>query len=106
LRYLNVITDLFLVSAIYAGIINLINTLAAIKLFDISFKSGTSFFMIYTLGGLGVRLMLLLIIFVIVIKFLNIDNYAFILVFFLFYFISLGLEVIFYLKKANNNKKS
>lgn len=56
--------------------------------------------MIYNLGGLVVRLMVLLTIFVLVIKFLNIDNYGFILVFFLFYFISLVFEVKFYLKKA------
>lgn len=56
--------------------------------------------MIYNLGGLVVRLMVLLTIFVLVIKFLNIDDYGFILVFFLFYFISLVFEVKFYLKKA------
>ena len=101
LRYLNFVSELFLISSIYAGIINLANSFAAIKLFNFSFKSGNSFFMIYALGGLGIRLMFILIIFVIVIKFLNIDKYAFILVFFLFYFSSLGLEVLFYLKKHN-----
>ena len=56
--------------------------------------------MIYNLGGLSLRLFALLIIFVLVIKFLNIDKYAFILVFFLFYFITLVIEVLFYLRIA------
>ncbi len=103
LKYFNFISDLFLISAIYAGLINLLNTIAAIKLFNISLKSGNNFFMIYAMGGMGLRLLLILIIFIIVIKFLKIDEYAFILVFFLIYFILLGLEVLFYLK--NKAKK-
>lgn len=97
----DVITTHFLSSSIYAGLLNLINAFLAVKLFNISYKKGGSSFMIYNLGGLGIRLMFLLIAFVVIIKFLNIDKYGFILVFFLFYFISLFFEVIFYLKKSN-----
>jgi hypothetical protein len=100
LKFFNVVNDLFLISSIYAGILNLANTYAAVKLFNFSYRSGNTSFMIYSLGGLGIRLMVLLLIFVLVIKFLNIDYYGFILVFFLFYFISLIFEIIFYLKKA------
>lgn len=100
LRYADIISHLFFISAIYAGVLNLVNAFAAVQLFKISFKSGNSSFMIYNLGGLGIRLFFLLVIFVLVIKLLNIDKYGFILVFFLFYFISLVFEVIFYLKTA------
>jgi len=100
LYFYNVVTELFLISSLYAGILNFINTFAAVKFFNKSYKSGTSTFMIYTLGGLGLRLMVLLIVFVLVIKFLDIDKYGFILVFFIFYFISLIIEVLFYLKKT------
>jgi len=100
LEYTGTISNLFFISSIYAGILNLINALAAVQLFKISYKTGGSSFMIYNLGGLGIRLLFLLTIFVLVIKFLNIDKYGFILVFFLFYFISLVFEVIFYLKTA------
>ncbi len=98
LYYLEYFSQLFYISTLYAGILNLLNSYAAVKLFDLSYKSGSTKFLLYNLGGIGIRLMLLLIIFVIVIKFLNIDKYGFILVFFIFYFISLVLEVIFYLK--------
>ena len=102
LRITETVSVDFLVSSIYAGLLNLINTILAVVFFKKSYKSGSQKFMIYNLGGMGVRLMLLLVVFVIVIKFLNIDYYAFILVFFLFYFISLIFEVLFYLKKSKN----
>ena len=105
LYFNNTISQLFFTSSIYAGILNLINSFVAVKLFNISYKKGASSFMIYNLGGLGLRLMVLLVIFVIVIKFLNIDEYGFILIFFLFYFISLIFEVIFYINKTQNKHK-
>lgn len=100
LYFTDVISQTFFISSIYAGLLNLINAFLAVKLFNLSYKYGGSMFMIYNLGGLGIRMIFLLIIFVLVIKFLNIDKYAFILVFFLFYFISMIFEVMFYLKKA------
>ena len=98
----NIISNLNLISSFYAGFINIINSILAIVVFNKSYKSGNQKFMIYTLGGMGLRLLLLLVLFFLAIKFLNIDYYGFILVFFLFYFISLVLEVLFYLKKAKN----
>ena len=105
LFYSNNINELFLISAVYAGVLNLINSIIAVKLFDISYKKGASSFMIYNLGGLGLRLILLLIVFVIAIKFLNIDEYGFILIFFLFYFTSLVFEVILYINRTQNKRK-
>lgn len=101
LYFTNNISQDFFTSSIYAGLLNLLNAFSAVKLFDISQqKGGGQSFIIYNLGGLVIRLFLLLIIFVLAIKFLNIDKYAFILVFFIFYFVSLVLEVVFYLKQT------
>lgn len=105
LYYTDTIKELFFISSVYAGVLNLFNSFAAVKLFNISYKKGASSFMIYNLGGLGLRLMVLLVIFVLVIKFLNIDEYGFILIFFLFYFISLIFEVIFYIYKTQNKHR-
>ena len=98
LNYFEIINELRFLSIIYAGILSLINVLAAVLLFRYSYKSRHSSFMIFNFGGLGVRVIFLLIAIVLVIKLLNIDKYAFILVFFLFYFISLSLEVVYYLQ--------
>ncbi|MBK8943718.1 MAG: hypothetical protein IPM32_00470 [Ignavibacteriae bacterium] len=104
LYFTQTISSLFLLSSLLAAGINLANAFAAVKLFQVSYKKGSSSFMIYNLGGLGIRLMGILIIFLLVIKFLKIDEYAFIFIFFLFYFISLILEVFFYIKYKENSK--
>jgi hypothetical protein len=100
LKYFEIINELKFFSIIYAGILSLINVLTAVLLFRYSYKSRHSSFMILNFGGLGIRVFFLLLGFVLVIKLLNIDKYAFILVFFLFYFISLSLEVVYYLQTA------
>lgn len=104
LFHYDIITAYFLIASIYAGIINLINSFTAIKIFELSINKEGSSFIFYNLGGLGVRLIIILIIFVLVIKFLNIDKYGFILTFFILYFILLFLEVIFYHKTVKNFK--
>lgn len=104
LYFTQTISLLFLLSSLLAAAINIANAYAAVKLFQISYKKGSSSFMIYNLGGLGIRLLGILIIFLLVIKFLKIDEYAFIFIFFLFYFISLILEVFFYIKYKENSK--
>ncbi len=104
LKYFEIITELSFISIIYAGVLSLINVLAAVLLFHYSYKSRHSSFMILNFGGIGVRIFFLLLAFFLIIKFLNIDKYAFILVFFLFYFISLSLEVIYYLRITTKNK--
>lgn len=104
LKYFDVVSSVFYLSAIYAGAINLVNTIIAALLFNYSYKSDHSSFMIFNFGGLGIRIIFLLISFILVIKFLNIDKYGFIFIFFIFYFISLTLEVIFYSHSSNKNK--
>ena len=104
LKYFDVVSSIFYLSAIYAGVINLVNTFIAALLFKLSYKSDHSSFMIFNFGGLGVRIIFLLISFILVIKFLNIDKYGFIFIFFIFYFISLALEVIFYSHSSKQNK--
>lgn len=104
LNILHVISLLFLTSAFYAGVLNLINAFVAVRLFKLSYKSGAKSFLIYNLGGLGFRLIIIIICIIVVIKFLNIDEYGFILVFFLFYFVSLIFEILFYLKVASKRQ--
>lgn len=104
LFYFNVIDKLTVRSAVYAGLLNLINVLMATTLYSLSKDKPNSTFMIYNLGGMVARFFVNIPIIILIIKFLNIDKYAFILVFFIFYFVSLGLEVQFYTK--NSQKKT
>ena len=85
-------------SAFYALILNLINSATALILFAISKNKNNQIFFLANMGGIGIRLFFLLIAIVILIKFLIIDLYGFILVFFIFYFILLSSEIWYFSK--------
>lgn len=95
LYFVKFITTPILISSIYAGILTCINFIIALFLFEYSFKKSNKIFLIFNFGGLGLRLLFLMIAIFIIIKFLIIDKYAFILTFFLFYFIFLSIEIIY-----------
>ena len=99
-----VLSQEFLFSALYAGAVTLFNSLLAAIIYSYSYKKGHSSFMIFNFGGLGIRLFILLISFILIIKLLNIDKYGFIFIFFIFYFVSLILEVMFYSQSSEKNK--
>ena len=83
--------------------INFINFLAALSFFRFSFQKDNKSFLIFNLGGMVLRLFLMLIILIISLNSLKIDQYAFIFTFLLFYFISLFGEIIYFHKKQLNN---
>lgn len=96
LYFFQIIDQLFLNSAIYAILFNIINFVAAVYLFKSSLGKSSNTFLIKNLGGMGLRLIILLLVIFISLKFLNIDRYGFILVFFIFYFVYLILEINFF----------
>lgn len=96
LYFTDSITNVQLVSSIYAVLFNIINFVAAIYLFKSSLGKGNNTFLIRNLGGMGLRFIILLVVIFISLKFLNIDRYGFILVFFIFYFVYLILEINFF----------
>jgi len=57
-------------------------------------------FLIFNLGGMAFRLILTLIGVFVVIKFLNIDKYAFIFALFIWYILFITYEVVLFKKKA------
>lgn len=106
LNLLNIVTADFLFASIIAGIMTLISAFTAYFFFRKSLGKTNNEFLLYNLGGMGIRLIFLLVVVIIVIKFLNIDEYAFIFLFFIFYFISLIFEVNYFRKKAKEQSKS
>lgn len=90
---------LVLVCFLTAGI-TLINAFFAYFLFKKSLGKPNKDFLVYNLGGMLVRMFFLLLVVFIVIKFLNVDEYAFIFLFFIFYFTSLIFEVNYFRIKA------
>ncbi|MCF8260854.1 MAG: hypothetical protein K9J12_08770 [Melioribacteraceae bacterium] len=93
-------------SLLLAVIINSINFVVAIKLFDSAIGKSNQIYLIYTLGGMVGRLFAMLILILLVILFLNIDKSTFILLFFIFYFSLLSLEIVYFLEIAKSRDKT
>lgn len=104
--FMGIISATMLLPFSVAYILNLLNTFTAIKLFDRSINGSNKSFLINVLGGMGIRILFLLISILLIIKVLNIDKYIFIFTFFIIYFFLLVAEIVYYntklkLKKIN-----
>ncbi len=97
LNIINITTELSIFLALF---LNLINLFLALLLFNISKNRSNQLFLLLNLGGMGVRVLFLLFTFTLSLIFLEIDKYAFILVFLIFYSIGIFFEV-----KHFNSKK-
>lgn len=93
----------FIQASLYAGFLNLLNSAFAILFFELSFNKSNKDFIVMNLGGMGLRIFFLLIAVFLFIKFLNIDKIDFILLFFIFYFILLVIEINHFRLKVNSN---
>lgn len=102
LHYFGKIDVLFITSALYAAILNIFNISLALVFYYLSASKSNKTFLIFNLGGMGLRLFFLLISVFIFLKFLKVDEYAFIFIFFIFYFLQLIFEIGYFNKRANN----
>jgi len=100
LKYLEVISITTELSVFLAIFLNMINLSIALSLYNFSKSKSNQIFLLVNLGGMGVRIFFLLITFTLSLIFLEIDKYAFILVFLIFYSMSIVFEV-----KHFNSKK-
>ncbi len=87
----------------FALLLNFLNSFLAIALFLFSVNGTNRKFLVFNLGGIGVRIFLMLIGIIIILKILKIDLIDFILVFFVFYFVQIFFEIRFF-HKFNNKK--
>ena len=102
----NVIEWSILEACLLAASINMLTAYSAYFFFKKSFGRSNNDFLLFNLGGMLLRILFLLVVVIIVIKFLNVDKYAFIFLFFIFYFTSLIFEVNYFRKKAKELGKS
>ncbi|MDZ7765286.1 MAG: hypothetical protein U5K00_12795 [Melioribacteraceae bacterium] len=93
-------------TALLAIGLNIPTTYSAYYFFNKSLGKTNNEFLLFNLGGMMIRLFFLLVVVFIVIKFLNIDKYAFIFLFFIFYFTSLIFEVNYFRIKAKEQGKA
>lgn len=96
----------FLYASFYGGLLNVLNTAASLKAFDYSVEKGGKIFILFTLGGMLFRIMLILAAILILLKFLNIDKYGFIFTFSVLYILFLAVEVNYFRLKISQLKAS
>ncbi|MEN8192392.1 MAG: hypothetical protein ABFS12_06215 [Bacteroidota bacterium] len=98
LKFTEVIEQIIFTSVIAALLLNVFNLIAALFLYYISINRSNQLFMLLNFGGMGVRVFFLLLGFALALIFLEIDDYAFILVFLIFYIISIYTEIKYFYK--------
>ena len=88
--------------SVFLGLfLNMINLFIALSLYYFSKSRSNQLFLLLNLGGMGLRILFLLFTFTLSLIFLEIDKYAFILVFLIFYITTIAYEI-----KHFNSKKS
>ena len=105
LCHISLISFEIYLSAISAILINFINLSAALFLYHLSINRSNQIFMILNLGGMGVRVFFMLLSFVLILIFLEIDTIAFILVFLIFYSLSMVIEIKYFNKTVQKVRK-
>ena len=93
LEMLNQISIITRDSILFACLISFINFIIFIVLLEFSNKGSNKVFLIYNLGGMGLRIILMLILVFLIIKFLKIIEFEFIFTFFLLYVLFLIYEI-------------
>ena len=86
------------VSIFTALFLNLINLFAALLFYYLSINRANQVFMLLNIGGMGVRIFFLLFGVMMSLIFLEIDKYAFIFIFLIFYSISIYIEIKYFYK--------
>ncbi len=101
---LNILPYKMFIASLVSGVITILNFLASVWAFTRGYRKSNKEFLLYTLGGMVIRLFLVLILVFISIQFLNIDKYGFIFTLVIIYFISLIIEVNYFRKKVSGKK--
>lgn len=86
------------VSIFTALFLNLINLFTALLFYYVSINRSNQVFMLLNIGGMGVRIFFLLFSVMMSLIFLEIDKYAFIFIFLIFYSISIYVEIEYFYK--------
>ncbi|VAX24968.1 hypothetical protein MNBD_IGNAVI01-2141 [hydrothermal vent metagenome] len=105
LKLTSVVNQTTFISIVIALLLNLFNLSAALLFYYLSINRSNQVFMLFNLGGMGVRVFFLLIGFMIVLIFLEIDKYAFILVFLILYSLSIITEIKYFHKEDKKLRK-
>jgi hypothetical protein len=83
----------------------MINLFLVLVFYNFSKSKSNQVYMIINLGGMGVRILFLLFAVILTLIFLEIEKYAFILVFLIFYSLNIFIEIKHFNSTKNEKKK-
>ncbi|GEM_PF-758736 len=106
LGHFSIISILTRNSIFYAVLTSLINFILFYILTELSYKKSNKIFLLYNMGGMGVRILLMLFLVFLTIKFLKVDELEYIFTFFLFYVLFLVYEINLIRLKVEKQKAS
>lgn len=92
-------------SFVFGYIISLINAVIGYKLNTMAFSRPTKSFMVLVFGGMGIRLMVVLLLLLILIQFTSLDSFSLVGSVFFFYTLFISIEIYFLHKKQLQAKK-
>ncbi len=99
--FIDIATELTIFLALF---LNMLNLFFALLFYNFSKNGTTQTFMLLNFGGMGVRILFLLISFTTSLIFLEIDKYAFIFTFLIFYSVSILFEIKHFNSKKDETK--
>lgn len=102
LAVLNVFSFQTIYPILAGSFLSVLNFIIFLIMFNYSVQKSNKFFLLFSIGGIIVRLFLMLIIVFIALKFLKIDVFGFIFAFFLWYVFFLVFEVSIVQLKTKN----
>ena len=92
-------------SFVFGYIISLVNAVIGYKLNTMAFSKPTKSFMVLVFGGMGIRLMVVMLFLVILIQFTSLDSISLVGSVFFFYTLFISIEIYFLHKKQLQAKK-
>lgn len=92
-------------SFIYGYFISLINALIGYKLNTMAFNRSTKSFMVLVFGGMGIRMLIVMLLLVLLIQFTSLDSLSLVGSVFFFYTLFITIEIYFLHKKQLQAKK-
>jgi hypothetical protein len=93
-----------IISIISGYIISLINVILGYIMIQMALTKGTKSFMVIIFGGMLIRMMIVFIFLILLITYSNFDTTSLITSVFFFYFLFMGLEIYYLVKKKPEDK--
>ena len=102
LGFLGILSIQTIYPILFGSFLSILNFAIFLVMFRYSIQKSNKFFLLFSIGGIILRLFIMLVIVFVVLKFLKIDVFGFIFAFFLWYVFFLAFEISIIQSKTKN----